>query len=122
MIVHKLFNMWIVLKCSLLDKPRSALIAYNIYWGATRPYLVCSSVCCWIHFLLSYVPCLTISFFTILCSATVCRNIKTEGGLGLLVNIVKDRDTPVELLEKVLAFNMTFFTHKNNIVMARVLT
>jgi hypothetical protein len=63
----------------------------------------------WIHFLLSYVPPrLTISFFTILCSATVCRNIKTEGGLELFVNIVKDRDTPVELLEKVLAFNMTF--------------
>ncbi|XP_066348497.1 uncharacterized protein [Miscanthus floridulus] len=35
-------------------------------------------------------------------SATVCRNIKTEGGLGLLVNIVKDQDTPVELLEKII--------------------
>ncbi|OQU82075.1 uncharacterized protein LOC8055953 [Sorghum bicolor] len=35
-------------------------------------------------------------------SATVCRNIKTEGGLELFVNIVKDRDTPVELLEKII--------------------
>ncbi|ONM15293.1 ARM repeat superfamily protein [Zea mays] len=41
-------------------------------------------------------------FFTILCSATVCHNIKTEGGLELLVNIVKDRHTPVELLEKII--------------------
>ncbi|ONM15299.1 ARM repeat superfamily protein [Zea mays] len=35
-------------------------------------------------------------------SATVCHNIKTEGGLELLVNIVKDRHTPVELLEKII--------------------
>jgi hypothetical protein len=62
--------------------------------------------------LLSYVHRLIISFLTLLCSATVCRNIKTEGGLELLVNVVKDPDTPVELLEKVLAFNMTvFFLH-----------
>jgi len=48
------------------------------------------------------------SFFTILCSllsffsATICQKIKADGGLELLINTVKDPNTPVKQLEKMI--------------------
>jgi len=43
------------------------------------------------------------------CSATICQKIKADGGLELLINTVKDPNTPVKQLEKVLGINTTFF-------------
>lgn len=44
------------------------------------------------------------SFFSLFCSSIVCEQIKTDGGLKLLADIVKDPNTPVEQLEKVMSF------------------
>lgn len=43
-------------------------------------------------------------FFSLFCSSIVCEQIKTDGGLKLLADIVKDPNTPVEQLEKVMSF------------------
>jgi len=56
------------------------------------------------------------------CSATICQKIKADGGLELLINTVKDPNTPVKQLEKVLGSNMTCFTFHCYIIMVRVLT
>jgi hypothetical protein len=43
------------------------------------------------------------------CSSIVCQKIQAEGGLKLLIDTVKDPNTTMEQLEKVLGFTITYF-------------
>lgn len=45
-------------------------------------------------------------FLLFLHSSKVCEKIRVEDGRELLVNVLKDSDTPVEQLEKVTTHNL----------------
>ncbi|CAO2177156.1 unnamed protein product, partial [Urochloa humidicola] len=42
-------------------------------------------------------------------SSTICQKVKEEGGLELLVNTVKDPNTPVKQLEKIISILSRMF-------------